>query len=330
MSAVPQSGDELLFGAAAVMEPAASAPLTRSARRRQKAAKQQAAEERKQQGDDAGDEDRESLKSGWIAMGFSLAVHAFLLAVLAVLVVHGASIRSEEDIVIDGNLGGGGGNAGLGDPVSLSLEPLLPAAGDAPSMTMATVDAVAAAATSATRGHPFGAADGSPETGLGGGSGSGFGGGDGDGFLRLPRGAVTAGSFAAWTIPQGLDNNGRRIRERGGQPGEPGESPLEGEVYWIVIRIKLPANRATYTLSDLSGSVIGTDKYKQVIPEGVFVLTKDGRLEKPPRHGKLDVKNRSIDIVMRVPGAERLVKDTIELKSKLLSETQRMTLEFAQ
>jgi hypothetical protein len=141
---------------------------------------------------------------------------------------------------------------------------------------------------------------------------------------------VTAGSFAAWTVPQGLDNNGRKIRERSGKPGEPGESPLEGEVYFIVIRIKLPANRSTYSLSDLSGSVIGTDKYRQVIPDGVFVLAKDGRLEKPPRHGKLDVKNRSIDIVMRVPGAERLVKDTIELKSKILNETQRMTLEFAQ
>jgi hypothetical protein len=208
----------------------------------------------------------------------------------------------------------------------------MPAAGDAPSMTMtmATVDAVAAAASTATRGNPFGKPGGAPETGLGGGSGNGFGGGDGDGFLRLPRGAVTAGSFAAWTIPQGIDNARRRIRERGGRPGEPGESPLEGEVYWIVIRIKLPANRATYSLSDLSGSVVGTDKYRQVIPDGVFVLTTDGRLEKPPRHGKLDVKDRLIDIVMQVPGAERLVKDTIEVKSKLLNETQKMTLEFAQ
>ncbi|QDT56859.1 hypothetical protein Pan44_49190 [Caulifigura coniformis] len=323
MSPAPQSGDELLFGAAAVMEPAAAAPLTRSARRRLKEAK---AERRANAADDDLADDRETLKSGWIAMGFSLAVHAFLLAVLAVLVVQGASIRSDETVIIDGNLGGGGGNAGLGDPVSLSLEPLLPAAGENASSAMATVDSVAMAAT---RGHPFGTPGGAQETGLGGGRGDGFGGGEGDGFLRLPRGAVTAGSFAAWTVPQGIDNNGRRIRERDGKPGEPGESPLEGEVYFIVIRIKLPANRSTYSLSDLSGSVIGTDKYRQIIPEGVFVLAKDGRLEKPSRTGKLDVKNRSIDIVMRVPGAEGLVKDTIELKSKLLNETQRMTLEFA-
>ena len=141
---------------------------------------------------------------------------------------------------------------------------------------------------------------------------------------------MTAGSFAAWTIPQGLDNNGRRIRERDGKPGEPGESPLAGERYLIVIRIKLPSNRATYSLSDLSGSVIGTDKYRQVIPEGVYVMMKDGRLEKPPRHGKLDVKDRMIEIAMQVPGAERQVKDTIEVKSKLLNESQKMTLEFAQ
>jgi hypothetical protein len=329
MSVVPQSGDELLFGASAVMEPAADAPLTRSARRRQKAAKKQAAEDRREGKDVPDDDGKEAIKSGWIAMGFSLAVHAFLLAIMAVLVVQGASLTSEENAVINGNLGGGGGNAGLGDPVSLSLEPLMPAAGDAPSNTMATVDVVAAASTSNVRGNPFGTPGGAAETGLGGGSGDGFGGGDGDGFLRLPRGAVTAGSFAAWTVPQGVDNAHRPIRERKGRPGEPGESPLEGEEYWIVIRIKLPANRATYSLNDLSGQVVGTDKYRQVIPDGVYVLTKDGRLEKPPRHGKLDVKNRTLDIVMRVPGAERLVKDTIELKSKLLSETQRMTLEFS-
>ncbi len=327
MSPGPQSGDELFFGAAAVMQPTAPAarPLTRSARRRQKLASKQIPPDRTPADGEGPQEEREQLKSGWIAMAFSLAVHAFLLAILAVLVVQGASITSDQDVVIDGNLGGGGGNAGLGDPVSLDLQPLLPAAGESPSTAMTTVDAIAAPAT---RGHPFGSANGAPETGLGGGSGSGFGGGDGDGFLRLPRGAVTAGSFAAWTVPQGLDNNGRRMNGRRG-PGEPGESPLEGEVYWIVIRIKLPANRATYSLSDLSGSVRGTDKYRQDIPNGVFVLANDGRLEKPSRTGKLDVKNRSIDIVMRVPGAEGQVKDTIELKSKLLNETQRLTLEFA-
>lgn len=328
MSPGPQSGDELFFGAAAVMQPTATAPrpLTRSARRRQKLASKLAPPEHTPAAGDGPEEEREQLKSGWIAMAFSLAVHAFLLAILAVLVVQGASITSDQDVVIDGNLGGGGGNAGLGDPVSLDLQPLLPAAGETPSTAMTTVDAIAAAAT---RGHPFGSANGAPETGLGGGSGSGFGGGDGDGFLRLPRGAVTAGSFAAWTVPQGLDNSGRRINERGGRPGEPGESPLQKEVYWIVIRIKLPANRATYSLSDLSGSVRGTDKYRQEIPNGVYILTDDGRLEKPSRTGKLDVKNRSIDLVMRVPGADHLVKDTIELKSKLLNETQRLTLEFA-
>ncbi len=90
----------------------------------------------------------------------------------------------------------------------------------------------------------------------------------------------------------------------------------------------MPANRSTYTLSDLTGAVRGTDKYRQDIPDGVFVMARDGRLEKPSRSGRLDVKNRSIDIVMRVPGAERRVKDTIELRSKLLNESQTLTLEF--
>ncbi len=328
MSPVPLSGDELNFGAAAVMPSSAPVLPTRSGRRRQKLARQQVSATGPSSSTDAEAEpERDALNSSWIAMGFSLAVHGFLLAVLAILVVQGASINSEQEVIIDGNLGGGGGNAGLGESVSLDLQPLLPAAGEAPAMAMATVDAVA---TASTRGHPLGAIGGAPESGLGGGSGNGFGGGDGDGFLRLPRGAVTAGSFAAWTIPQGLDNSLRPMRERRERPAQPGDSPLPGEVYWIVIRIKLPANSATYSLSDLTGSVRGTDKYVQVIPDGVFILSKDGRLEKPSRTGKLDVTNRSIDLVMRVPGAESLVKDTIELKSKLLKETQRLTLEFAQ
>ena len=327
MSLTPQSGNESFFAAAAVLEPTAPVPPTRSARRRQKLAEKQAAEERKGDPDAPPEDGGDQLKSSWIAMGFSLAVHAFLLAILAVLVVQGASIDSDKDAVIDGNVGGGGGNAGIGDPVSLDLEPLLPAAGANPAAAMVTVDAIA---STATRGHPFGSVNGAPESGLGGGSGNGFGGGDGDGFLRLPRGAVTAGSFAAWTVPLGVDNLRRKIRERREKPAEPGDAPLEGEMYLITIRIRLPAGRSTYILSDLTGSVIGTDGYRQKIPEGVFVLTRDGRLEKPPRTGKLDVKNRSIDVVMEVPGAERRVKDTIEVKSKLLNETQKLTLEFTE
>ena len=136
MSLVPQSADEPFFAATAVMEPTAPGPLTRSARRRQKLAQKQAAEQ--PQPGDLADDQPEKIKSGWIAMGFSLAVHAFLLAILAVLVVQGATISAENDAVIDSSLiGGGGGNAGLGEPVSLDLQPLLPAAGDAPAMAKA-------------------------------------------------------------------------------------------------------------------------------------------------------------------------------------------------
>ncbi len=97
------------------MDSAVVAPLTRSARKRQKQARQETTA-RKAPASDAPSTDAPEIKSSWIAMGFSLAVHAFLLAVMAVLVVHGASISSEREAVIDGSLGGGGGNAGLGDP----------------------------------------------------------------------------------------------------------------------------------------------------------------------------------------------------------------------
>lgn len=134
--------------------------------------------------------------------------------------------------------------------------------------------------------------------GLPGGKGKGAGGtGDGDAMalpgVAIPKYAVTKGSFSAWTEPK---------------------DPIPGKSYEIVIQFRLPANVKTYKGSDLTGMVVGTDGYKQAI--------KFARTEAFP------VTDGSVQVRIRVPGADRLVRDTIRIESKLLREKQMIEIEF--
>lgn len=256
-----------------------------------------------------------------MAVGLSVVVHGLLLTVLAFLVIRGASAEPEIDALIQS--GGGDGFGGeLGEPVGLNLEPMMPVGAlDGGPTQMATVDIPLDGAGGGVGSPvPFGVADGGIPGGRGGpGHGEG-----GDGFPGLPGRAVRAGSFAAWTTPQGVDNTRRRFRPK----GQPGDSPAPGEMYYITIQIRLPADRKTYSLSDLSGEVVGTDKYRQRIPRGVWIMGDDGDLVRPPFSGKLKVKNRVVEIIVEVPGAAKLVEDTIEVESKMLKERQTLTLTF--
>jgi hypothetical protein len=135
--------------------------------------------------------------------------------------------------------------------------------------------------------------------GVPGGNGNGTGsGGEGDGQMALPavnipKYAVTKGSFSAWTEPR---------------------DPEPGISYEIVIQYKLPRNVKVYRSSDLTGMVIGTDGYKQAI--------------KFSRNQTLDVKDGEVQVRIRVPGAQKLVRDTIRIASKVLREQQVIEIEF--
>lgn len=129
-------------------------------------------------------------------------------------------------------------------------------------------------------------------------SGDGAGGTKGDGAgpgFAMPKGGnvVSKGSFTAWTIP---------------------EDPQPGQNYLIVIQIELPDKVTRYRRSDLSGIVVGTDGYRQAIPG----ITR----------GFLPVKEKRSQLVIQVPGAARLVRDTINVRSKLLKESQRLEIVF--
>lgn len=140
---------------------------------------------------------------------------------------------------------------------------------------------------------------------------------DDDSFkFRVPKSgfAVTKGSFTAWTVP---------------------ETPEPGQRYRIVIQIKLPDGINSYRLSDLNGRVTGTDGYTQTIPydkDKRFAVSYTDQDKQEvtikSRTERIDVRNNKIQLVVVVPGAQRLVKDVIKLKSRRLREDHEISLVF--
>ena len=109
------------------------------------------------------------------------------------------------------------------------------------------------------------------------------------------KNAVVKGSFTAWTVP---------------------DDPKPGQDYRIFIRIKTPGHlKDDYPLNDLTGLVLGTDGYRQVVPG--------------PRSPKsLRIKQGYAQFHVTVPGAYRLVRDKIRVHSRLLEEEQLLEIVF--
>jgi len=108
-----------------------------------------------------------------------------------------------------------------------------------------------------------------------------------------PEKAVVKGNFAAWTVPS---------------------DPQSGQNYHIVIEVKVPDGVTKLPRSDISGTIVGSDGYKQDLP-GV-------------RRGYLPVKNGRAKLTVLVPGGTNLVKDTISVKSKLLGKSAKLVIGF--
>lgn len=222
----------------------------------------------------------------------SLLVHISILSVLGVVVVGAASLDPGfADVVSE--LGDPNGDPnGVDDLEFDSAMPSSPDPGhDAPPLEFPDVSQMM------HEGGPL-ARQGDAIRGMAGGEGTGegFGGGNGTGIgvpsLNVPKYAVTRGSFSVWTDPK---------------------DPIPGIAYEIVIQFRLPPTVKRYKGSDLSGVVIGTDDYKQPIRLGTRTYP---------------VEDGSVQIRIRVPGADRLVRDTIRVESKLLKEKQVIEIEF--
>ncbi|MEZ6064520.1 MAG: hypothetical protein R3B90_02160 [Planctomycetaceae bacterium] len=141
---------------------------------------------------------------------------------------------------------------------------------------------------------------------------------DNDWPTEVPRNAVRAGSFLAWWIPE-VKRYGERV--------EPGQLPRQGQKYFIHLQLRMPPGRGDYPLSDLSGEIVGTDGYRQPIPERAYVTGGDGKLKRaPPR---LSAESGVVEVVFEVGGAGKSgIRDIITVRSELLGEQQILTLEF--
>lgn len=134
-------------------------------------------------------------------------------------------------------------------------------------------------------------------------------------FFRVPESgfAVTKGSFTAWTDP---------------------ERPAPGEFYQIIIEIRLPDDVERYRITDdLSGFVIGTDDYRQRLPYDSRAplaarVTGGAAYQPVTRNMTIKVTGKKLQLAVRVPGARRLVKDRIRIKSRKLKEEQELVLVF--
>jgi formylglycine-generating enzyme required for sulfatase activity len=133
------------------------------------------------------------------------------------------------------------------------------------------------------------------------------------GLLNVPINgqAVTKGSFTAFTIPA---------------------DPPQKQAYSIVIEVKLPDDVNKYPVSDLSGRVIGSDGYEQELPydsrksAAAGYPIPGGGIKRLESNTILDVVNNKVQIVIRVPGGARQVRDRITIHSKLLREALEIEL----
>ena len=108
-----------------------------------------------------------------------------------------------------------------------------------------------------------------------------------------PTQAVSAGSFSVWTEPT---------------------QPSAGDPYHIIIQIRLPEGVDRYDVSDLQGIVVGSDGYRKPIPGSAS--------------GGLFINDRYARFIVPIVSADAEVNDTIFIKSRMLKETQKITLAF--
>ena len=252
--------------------------------------------------------------------GMSLVVHAVLLAVLAIPVLRQATqgpiisttvtesteapVEFDEIIDTELTLPEGGGQAQFELPDLTATETI--------PITRALLQDPASAGES---------------------QGDGVGDIIGEGMATLvPENAVTAGSFTAFTTPTFNQSFPRRF----GRPEpEPGDAPLPAQPYYITIQIKVPEGTKRYPLSDLSGVVVGTDSYQLTFPydrfrgnqPSVFVMSRNGERVRP-RGAHVPVVDGVVQLVVLIPGARALVKDVIQVESKMLEEAQTLELVF--
>lgn len=135
-------------------------------------------------------------------------------------------------------------------------------------------------------------------------------------MFKIPESglAVTKGSFTVWSEP---------------------EIPQPGRPYRLIVQVRLPDRIKAYRINDLSGRLIGTDGYEQRIPydpkapHNLFYTDENLQAIKITSGSEpVKVRDNKIQMMIIVPPAERLVQDTIQIRSRRLREKQELVLVF--
>lgn len=135
-------------------------------------------------------------------------------------------------------------------------------------------------------------------------------------MFKIPESglAVTKGSFTVWSEP---------------------EVPRPGQPYRLIVQVRLPDKIKAYRINDLSGRLVGTDEYQQRIPydpdapHNLFYTDENLQAIKITSGSEsIKVRDNKIQLMIIVPPARRMVKDTIQIRSKRLREKQELELVF--
>ena len=112
------------------------------------------------------------------------------------------------------------------------------------------------------------------------------------GGYKMPEAGkfVRKGSFTAWTEPA---------------------DPAPGEDYKIIIQVQYKKKEQKVSAKDISGSVIGTDKFRLMISQYTSEIIPEAN-----------------QVVVNIPGAAAQVRDTIRVYSAVLKENQRLEIVF--
>lgn len=108
-----------------------------------------------------------------------------------------------------------------------------------------------------------------------------------------PAQAVRQGSFSVWTEPP---------------------NPRPGDPYRIIIQVRLPEQTQRYLVTDLQGVVVGSDGYRKPIPGFA--------------KGELPIVDGYARLAVPIVSADKKVRDTVFIRSRLLRETQKLLIEF--
>ncbi|MBW3543660.1 MAG: hypothetical protein KY476_25700, partial [Planctomycetes bacterium] len=98
--------------------------------------------------------------------------------------------------------------------------------------------------------------------------------------------------------------------------------------------VKLPDKIRSYRASDLSGSIVGTDLDDQRVPldhrNPLSTRVIRGGSADVVRTGRehLPITDNRVQLLIEVPGAEKLVKDRINIRSRILKERQDLEITF--